>query len=248
MASTKRKPTRRTTVTVRYTKRKSRDPAQTRKPPNKKKKSSAKSKAKVSENPIDDNEKDFNIADYLSTIQETEKSVIRTENESIAISSCDVTESHFKRKHKMENSFISGIGSVYTKDGKQKWAKMLEPVENPNYAPGNSSSKTVPRAFVAVAGNVTRAKLMLCNAMTVDHQVNLKRVRKKKGSKYDCYAPSTQAVELRTFFSHMSKMHDWRMTEKDLSGFKGSLAGVMEKIFEQRQEKYVSHILFLITK
>ena len=43
-------------------------------------------------------------------------------------------------------------------------------------------------------------------------------------------------------------MHDWRMTEKDLSGFKGSLAGVMEKIFEQRQEKYVSHILYLITK
>ena len=79
----------------------------------------------------------------------------------------------------MENNFIAGIGSVYTKDGKQKWVYMLEQVENPNYAPGNSSSKTVPRAFVAVAGNMTRAKLMLCNAMTVDHQVNLQRIKKK---------------------------------------------------------------------
>ena len=82
----------------------------------------------------------------------------------------------------MENSFIAGIESVYTKDGKQKWAYMLEQVENPNYAPGNSSSKTIPRAFVAVARNMTRAKLMLCNAMTVDHQVNLKRIRNKRGA------------------------------------------------------------------
>ena len=59
-------------------------------------------------------------------IQDLEKSVIRTDSKSIAISSCDVTEQHFKRKNKMENSFIDGIGSVYTKDGKQKWAYMLE--------------------------------------------------------------------------------------------------------------------------
>ena len=46
------------------------------------------------------------------------------------------------------------------------------------------------------------------------------------------------------FFAHMGKMHDWRITEKDLAGFKGSLTGVMEKNFEQREEKYGSHILY----
>ena len=118
MATKTRKTTRRTTVTVRYSKRKSRDTPPARKPPNKKKqKSIAKSRSKVTEIGIEENGKEFNIADYLTSIQETEKSDIRTDSKSIAISSCDVTEQHFKRKNKMENSFIAGIGSVHTKDG-----------------------------------------------------------------------------------------------------------------------------------
>ena len=143
----------------------------------------------------------------------------------------------------MENSFISGIASVHTKDGKQKWAYLLVEVKNPNYTPGNSFSKTVPRAFVAVAGERSRAKLMLCNALVVDHQVNLKKIRKLKTDEFEYYHPSTQAVELRTFFAHMNTMHDWRYTEKDLSGFKGSLQGVMKEVFAQRLKKYVSYLI-----
>ena len=84
---------------------------------------------------------------------------------------------------------------------------------------------------------------MLCNALVVDHQVNLKKIRKLKTDEFEYYHPSTQAVELRTFFAHMNTMQDWRYTKKDLSGFKGSLQRVMKEVFAQRLKKYVSYLI-----
>ena len=57
---------------------------------------------------------------------------------------------------------------------------MLKEVKNPNYIPTLCASTTVPRAFVEVSGVSTQPKLMLANAMIVDWQIDLKKVKIEK--------------------------------------------------------------------
>ena len=54
------------------------------------------------------------------------------------------------------------------------------------------------------------------------------------------YQPSTQNVELRTFFAHMARTHNWQFNENDLKGFTGSLDAVIAELYDQRLKKYVS--------
>ena len=116
---------------------------------------------------------------------------------------------------------------------------MLKNVKNPQFVVGNGSS-VVPFAFVAVSGFPSRKKLMLANAMLIDWQINLRKKTTKKDEVCPFYQPSTQNVEMRTFFAHMAKMHDWQFSESELKGYKGSLTGVIQEIYAQRLEKYVS--------
>ena len=70
-----------------------------------------------------------------------------------------------------------------TKNGKQKWEKMLELVQNPNYIEGtddDSDCESVPFGYIAIAGTLTKQKIRLCNEMVVDWQINHKKKKVKK--------------------------------------------------------------------
>ena len=121
---------------------------------------------------------------------------------------------------------------------------MLRNVKNPHYVPGNGLIE-VPFAFVSVAGPISKKKLMLANEMLKDWQLKLEKKVKVKDGECRFYQPSTQNVELRTFFGHMSKCHDWQFSETELRGFKGSLTGVIQEMYAQRLEKFVSIALSL---
>ena len=149
------------------------------------------------------------------------------------------------------HTFYSPFHTV-DKDGNQVWKKMLEPTSNPNFIAGEkNSTKEVAMAFVAIAGEKTSQKLRLANAMFCDWQLNLK-MKKKKRKKADenfsdpCpfYQPSTQNMELRAFFGRLKKHHNFKFRQEDFSGFHGSLNGMMEEIYEQRVEQYVSEKKF----
>jgi len=112
---------------------------------------------------------------------------------------------------------------------------MLALVPNPN----RLGEREVPFCFVAVSGQVSPNKIYLANAMVVDWQLRLKKVKVKEG---ECpwYQPSTQAVNLRTFFAHMSKCHNWQFSEVNLKDFTGALDGVLKAEFARRFLEWVS--------
>ena len=99
-----------------------------------------------------------------------------------AMSSLDVTKRHHSRSNNLENSFTKAIGSVIDKDGNQKWAVMLELVNNSHYRHGrrHDDSETVPRGFVVCSGPITPDKLDVANAMCVDWQVRHKKLNVAK--------------------------------------------------------------------
>ena len=190
--------------------------------------------------PIDDQ---WCIDNYLHELCALDLDVERTKEDSEALSASDISKKHDKRAHKLEDSFVQGISKVYTLAGKQKWNSMLRSVKNPQFVVGNGSS-VVPFAFVAVSGSPSKKKLMLANAMLIDWQINLRKKNTKNDEVCPFYQPSTQNVEMRTFFAHMAKMHDWQFSEAELKGYKGSLTGVVQEMYAQRLEKYVSICIF----
>lgn len=124
------------------------------------------------------------------------------------------------------------------KDGNQKWAKMLEEVDNP-FRVGRTGSEKIPLAYLVGSGEKHPKKKHLVNGMLVDWQINLKR---KKPAKNGCpyFMPSTQNTEIRTFFAHMRKTYMWQFGETDFKGFEGSLHGVINSVYAQRLAKWVS--------
>ena len=182
---------------------------------------------------------EFDIDHYLHQLNSIEQNVERTKEESEALVASDITKKHNKRACKLEDSFVQGLSGIYTTQGKQKWNSMLQNVRNPQFVVGNGSPE-VPFAFPSVAGIPSRKKLLLADAMLCDWQLNLKKKVDVKDGECPFYQPSTQNVELRTFFGHMSKHHDWQFSDSELKGFKGSLYGVIQEMYAQRLEKYVS--------
>ena len=87
---TNKRNTRRTTVTVTYRKRKAKEtPVAVKRTNNKKKKTKdKKAKTKIAKKEADV----FDLSEYLDEIGELEKTVVRTEEESEAISATDVTK------------------------------------------------------------------------------------------------------------------------------------------------------------
>ena len=191
------------------------------------------------------NDVSSNLSSYLEELKHIEEGVDRTREESRAIENLDITKQHASKAKSMEVSFVEGIAAVVDKNGKQKWEKMLKEVTNPNYTPGSRQPKNVPLAFVAMAGKLLPEKIMVCNHMMVDWQLRLK---KKKTKENGCpwYQPNTQAVYLRTFFSHMAKNHSWNIGESELKGFEGSLNAVLKELFAQRYEEWVSNKMLII--
>jgi hypothetical protein len=133
-----------------------------------------------------------------------------------------------------------------TDDGKLKWASLLEEVPNPQYTGlDKQHSETIPKAFLVVSGALDPMKVKLCNFMLVDWQINLKKKRVKKSDPFEWYQPSTQSMQFRTFLSHMKTMHNWKFDATNFSKFEGCLNGVINTIYEQRRQEFVSDILFL---
>ena len=104
---------------------------------------------------------------------------------------------------------------------------------------GKERTATIPLAFLAVAGPKTQEKKELANAMLVDWQIDLKMQKKpKEKKKCEYYAPSTQNANLRTFFAHMNKNHNWQWTLKDFSNFPGCLNSMIGEIYDQRLDTF----------
>jgi len=177
----------------------------------------------------------FDFGSYLDTITATETNVVRSETEQNALKSSGVTLLHLKRAHKAEKSFLEGISSIRDTNLQLKWATMLEMIENPN----KGGATEVHRVFVVCAGYPTRNKVMVANAMVVDWQLSLMK-KKVKPNECPWYQPSTQGTDLRTFFGHMAKYHDWQISDVDLKGFDGALDGVLKTEFQRREKEWVS--------
>jgi len=182
---------------------------------------------------------EFDIDNYLHQLNSIEQNVERTKEESAALVASDITKKHSKHTSKLEDSFVQALSGIYTNQGKQKWNFMLKTVKNPQFVVGNGSPE-VPFAFPSVAGIPTRKKLHLANAMICDWQLNLRKKGVVKDGECPYYQPSTQNVELRTFFGHMTKHHDWQFSDSELKGFEGSLYGCIQEMYAQRLEEFVS--------
>ena len=123
----------------------------------------------------------------------------------------------------------------------QKWASLLVEVANPQYTGlDNHHSKTIPKAFEIVSGALDPMKVKLANCMLVDWQINLKKKRVKKSDPFEWYQPSTQSMQLRTFLSHMKTRHNWKFDACHFMKFEGCLNGVINTIYEQRRQLFVS--------
>ena len=122
---------------------------------------------------------------------------------------------------------------------------MLEDVANPQYTGlDKQHSETIPKAFLVVSGALDPMKIKLVNCMLVDWQINLKKKRVKKSDPFVWYQPSTQSMQLRTFLSHMKTVHNWKFDAVNFSKFEGCLNGVINTIYEQRRQLFVSVCLF----
>ena len=120
---------------------------------------------------------------------------------------------------------------------------MLKKVKNPfhNRFLGNSSPY-VHRIFVEMSGRPTNDKKALINQALVDWQVALRKKKEVADEEKECpfYQPSTQNLELRTFFGVMKDHYNFHYVLKDFNKFQGSLGGVLSKLYQARVQKYVS--------
>ena len=132
-----------------------------------------------------------------------------------------------------------------TKGGIQVYKALLEPVPNPFKKTGRAESKTAPLLFLEIGGDLNQTKISLANRAICDWQIRLKKKKPKEG---ECpfYQPSTQSMELRSFFGHMSRQYHWQITEKSLTGFDGALFHVMAEVYSQREKTWVSDTIFNI--
>ena len=147
----------------------------------------------------------FDCSAYLKEIAVIEKEVDRSTIESAALNALDITLGHHKRQHTLANCFAEGCAKIRTKDGKSKWGKILELVDNPYYMElaSGSSMEHVPRCFVVLSGNVTNDKIKLANNMAIDWQMHHKKSESKKG-----LAPGTP-VNPRTW-NFVLLLHTWQ--------------------------------------
>ena len=110
---------------------------------------------------------------------------------------------------------------------------------------GPTGTVQMEKIFSVLSGVVTPEKKALCNAAMVDWQTN---VRKKKVAAGACpyYSPSSSNTNIRVFFATTKTMYDWRLTLDDLSGFPGSLTGVIKVLYEKRANDWVSMCVWLL--
>ena len=120
-----------------------------------------------------------------------------------------------------------------------KWDKLLALVKRSD----PTGSKDVELIFEVLSGPVTAEKKAICNAAMVDWQVN---VKKKKVPLGGCpfYSPASTNTNLRVFFATCKSQHDWHLCLEDVSGYPGSLAGVLKVLYEKRSKEWVSLLFF----
>ena len=120
---------------------------------------------------------------------------------------------------------------------------MLKKVRNPfhNRYIGESTP-FIHRIFVEMSGTPSNAKKALINQALVDWQVSVKKKKENIDETKECpfYSPSTQNLELRTFFSVMKDFYNFQYLLRDFNKFEGSLGGVLAKLYQSRVVKYVS--------
>ena len=124
-------------------------------------------------------------------------------------------------------------------------------IPNPFKTGGKASEdrpQLVPEVFTMASGSPDNDKRDLINAMVVDWQVDLRMSKPPKPPK-TCpfYSPTSQNIQIRTFFAHMKKHYNWQYTDNDFKGFKGSLNSVMSALYKERYELYVSTNLVFLT-
>ena len=109
-------------------------------------------------------------------------------------------------------------------------------VERPN---GTGGKKEFELIFDVLSGPVDSKKKALLNAAMVDWQLS---VRKKKVGLDQCpfYSPASTNTNIRVFFATCKSQYDWQLTLDDVSGFPGSLAGVLKELYAKRAKEWVS--------
>ena len=112
-------------------------------------------------------------------------------------------------------------------------------MKNPHCIPGTNQPEYVPADFIVCSGEKTPAKMHLTKRMVCDWQIRFKKLRVKKGN-CPFYAPVAQNMMIRSFFGTMRKNHGWKWTDSDFKKFKGSLSGVIDRLYDTRREEFVS--------
>ena len=98
------------------------------------------------------------------------------------------------------------------------------------------------KIFVVLAGPVTAEKKFLCNRSLVEWQTNVKKQR-PSGDGCPYYSPASTNTNIRVFFATAKNQYGWQLTLEDVSGFNGSLAGVLKVLYAKRSKEWVSGVL-----
>ena len=149
-----------------------------------------------------------------------------------------------QRLHCIHSQFLFNYTELENGDLKWELSGQMEMIDNPWKVIPSSRDK-IPQLFQTVSGLPNTEKIHIANNAVVDWQMNLKKKRVSSTDTNDRKSipflqPSVQNRTLRDFFSHMAKMYNWQFTQSDLSGFEGSLAGVLKELYKQRLAEFVS--------
>ena len=118
-----------------------------------------------------------------------------------------------------------------------RYKDLLKPVKNP-FKKGASD---IPLLFKEVSGRDSTDKeaMSLANRAFVDWVRVHRKVRTRPGQ-CPWYSPSSTMTAIRSLFSFLNGQCGWVVCYDDFKNFDGCLENVLKKLFEERQEEWVS--------
>ena len=114
----------------------------------------------------------------------------------------------------------------------EKWSSFLKIV------PGVLGFPTLS-LFVFLAGFPTKAMIMICNDVIIQHVKSWARVRINRmiDDKSGFLQPSTTNRRLRQLFAYMTQNHNWRFKVREHFNFPGGLHRVLKDLYNERVVK-----------